>query len=870
MINQVIFSALLHDIGKLFFKSEKSHKNHLEAGLFAANELWNQEIPQLIKEGIKYHHFKNLKAKEKEVLPETWLIYEADNISAGLDRREEQEIIELQTENKQKFDSKMALVSTFELLNSAEENLNSLEEIKNKAAYKLQMLGEEDKNNQEPEIIYPEPNLQNTTDEYKKLANRWNTQVSKHKDILIQNPNAMLSLMESVLSYAPSDTCTERIPDISLYEHLRITAGIASCMYLYGAENKINYQDLGHWDKTKEHRQQPQFLLVGGSVSGIQKFIYNITSKGALKGLRARSFYLEVLIEHIIDEILELCGGLSRANIIYSGGGNFYLLLPNTEACKSVLENIEKKLNEWLWENFRGSLSFAIDYIECSSAELMDKKNEATKKRQGLMASKWKELSSKLSSKKAKKFAVLNNEKFNSILEPQENVFSSEECAISRVDHDLIDYDFGNEKKKCNFMAASLQKLGQKLPKANFIRIEKNKSKTTKNNLQENCVFLPDLINENKECWLSLIEASGENQTNISRNLEEQILNNIKNNRLYSINRWVLSKAIHAVLMIGNYYPTLINDDMPDFEDLAKKSIGNKKIGVLRADIDDLGTLFTSKLQSQINTFSRSAMLAKHLSMFFKLYINQICRAKLGENLESCKLTEYTNQEKSRNVVIVYSGGDDLFIVGAWNEVIELSVDIQKCFEKYTCGKLTLSAGVQVFAPKTPIIEMAKKTEIAEKKAKNNKYKNTEKNSICIFPNPRELEYYNSTQKREIKHTHKDTYNWEEFQRLLQNIENFKSFAKDNPSFTYKLYSTVEDLFSKSEQGLINLPRLAYMLTKLEDRIKDQKEIIQEFNKAIDNYLLDCESKNADQDIGLRLKDIKTLTTIVNYLQRKE
>ena len=58
-------------------------------------------------------------------------------------------------------------------------------------------------------------------------------------------------------------------------------------------------------------------------ISGIQSFIYTIGEKGALKGLRARSFYLEIMMEHIVDELLEKLS-LSRANLIYTGGGHCY------------------------------------------------------------------------------------------------------------------------------------------------------------------------------------------------------------------------------------------------------------------------------------------------------------------------------------------------------------------------------------------------------------------------------------------------------------------------------------------------------------------------------------------------------------------
>lgn len=59
----------------------------------------------------------------------------------------------------------------------------------------------------------------------------------------------------------------------------------------------------------------PIFALFSCDLSGIQSFIYNITSKGALKSQRSRSFLLDLLMEHLMDEILEALG-LSRANLI--------------------------------------------------------------------------------------------------------------------------------------------------------------------------------------------------------------------------------------------------------------------------------------------------------------------------------------------------------------------------------------------------------------------------------------------------------------------------------------------------------------------------------------------------------------------------
>ena len=59
------------------------------------------------------------------------------------------------------------------------------------------------------------------------------------------------------------------------------------------------FQCVGGWNISQIRLQL--FLLYSLDLSGIQDFIYTITSDGALKALRARSFYLELLTEHLVD-----------------------------------------------------------------------------------------------------------------------------------------------------------------------------------------------------------------------------------------------------------------------------------------------------------------------------------------------------------------------------------------------------------------------------------------------------------------------------------------------------------------------------------------------------------------------------------------
>lgn len=97
-------------------------------------------------------------------------------------------------------------------------------------------------------------------------------------------------------------------------------------------------------------------------VSGIQNFIYTITSRNALRTLRARSFYLEIMMEHMVDLLLDKLE-LSRANLIYSGGGHCYLLLPNTENTVKTLLKFKQEMNTWFLKYFQTELFIAFGYV---------------------------------------------------------------------------------------------------------------------------------------------------------------------------------------------------------------------------------------------------------------------------------------------------------------------------------------------------------------------------------------------------------------------------------------------------------------------------------------------------------------------------
>lgn len=57
-------------------------------------------------------------------------------------------------------------------------------------------------------------------------------------------------------------------------------------------------------EEAENFYNEKAFRMLSLDISGIQKFIYTIHSSGALKMLRSRSFYLEIMMEHMVDELL--------------------------------------------------------------------------------------------------------------------------------------------------------------------------------------------------------------------------------------------------------------------------------------------------------------------------------------------------------------------------------------------------------------------------------------------------------------------------------------------------------------------------------------------------------------------------------------
>ncbi len=399
MENKIVYSALLHDIGKLIMRATGERRSH---AIIGAEYLKQKDFDEEVILPVKFHHAKDLREISNTIQKDSplYIVYEADNISSAIDRRKN-----IAGDNQDmEWKPDVALKSIFSSFKAQAGEKQYY--------YPLRDL------NPDNDINYPTETIYASADKYQNLKKILDEKLSK--DLTV---NSLLELLESTMTYVPSSTNMNENADISLFDHSKTTAGIAHAMYKYFKENNIT--DLREKLYTSPNRDEKYFLLLSADISGIQDFIYTISSKGALKSLRARSFYLEILLENIVDELCEKTG-LTRANLLYTGGGHFYMLLPGTQSVKEIIKEAENKINQWFLDEFGTDLYIAFAYIEASSNELAKSKNL------------FKSLSFKLSEKKQRRY---NNEQLKQILRPKE-LKSRRECTICNTSsRTTTDYD---------------------------------------------------------------------------------------------------------------------------------------------------------------------------------------------------------------------------------------------------------------------------------------------------------------------------------------------------------------------------------------------------------------------------------------------
>lgn len=739
----VILAALLHDVGKLLHRGDAGYEGtHQNASYdFIENlgsKLRNDTLYdlELMKVIVKHHHsrkpvtledphFKGMNEDEKKrVWKLITIVKRADTYSCAerdLDQQRRREV-ELR---------KAPLDSIFSFVNL--ETKEQKEKDRNKEKYNLETF--------KPLSSFPSAINALTDKEINDLIGQFTNAIpdfsgfKSFDDVL----NKWLNILEKYMWAVPSDTRYET-SDVSLYDHLRSTAAIAACLY---KRHIVAIEEGKKLDRTNE------FIFIGGDFSGIQDYIFDITNRGsggAAKRLRARSFFISVFSEATIHKILHSLELPIVCNL-FSSGGKFLMLAPNVEGMERALWNVKKEIEREIHKTYFSQFSFLMAWLPIKGFK------------EKFKVYNFFDIADDM-------FHLLETEKarksLNALLDGAENwnerAFVADEmyeeyqahgacsiCGRGPATHEEKERNEEEEAVRCCFTCYRDKLMGQRLPKAEFVAFGRGEVSKEDEDEGRKIVIFHKQENDGrqKDYYAEFLDSWKESDDFYLIYDIGQQGDSANKNRLIPLNKYY-----------ANYVPAS-EKGVLSFEDIAgcsswmngDKKFGSSLIGVLKADVDNLGLIFSKGFENpdrlerglteiDRKTVSRYLTMSRMLDLFFSGWVKETMSNGSKESLltelnemdsvNQDRLKKYLESDtiNFRNIYTVYSGGDDLVLVGPWETMVVFSIFLNMQFRKYTCNNqdITMSAGLAVVKPKHPIASAIKQAdELLDKSKKEGK-----------------------------------------------------------------------------------------------------------------------------------------------------
>jgi len=270
---------------------------------------------------------------------------------------------------------------------------------------------------------------------------------------------------------------------------------------------------------------------------------------------------------------------------------------------------------------------------------------------------------------------------------------------------------------------------------------------------------------------------------------------------------------------LKSYIPKKDNTPLT-LEEIAQNSCkdfdnGIKALGILKADVDGMGNFIkNSNVTENLINFDN---FSKEIDAFFSGYVTDVLRGK----------SKYGN--KFRNIYTVFAGGDDLFLIGAWDEILEFARVIRNDFMDFQNNNgLTISFGIVVSKPSVPIKYLA---EISEEYLESSKELDG-KDAVTLFD---------------------ETVKWDNYLKIFRELEEVFEDREFDTVYLYRLLEICEMAknvkFNNSIKETIWKSKLVY-ISKENNEIDVLEKIyskIEEYPKEVKLFLFEYIYKRRDE-----------------------
>jgi len=252
---------------------------------------------------------------------------------------------------------------------------------------------------------------------------------------------------------------------------------------------------------------------------------------------------------------------------------------------------------------------------------------------------------------------------------------------------------------------------------------------------------------------------------------------------------------------LKSYVPKKENTPLT-LEEIANNSCKNletgiKALGVLKADVDGMGNFIkNSNVTENLVNFDR---FSKEIDAFFSGYVTDVLRGK----------SKY--KDKFKNIYTVFAGGDDLFLIGAWNEILDFARVIRNDFIDFQNNQgLTISFGIVISKPSIPIKYLAEISEEYLEKSKEVE----EKDALTMFD---------------------ESVKWESYLEVFEKLEKIFEDKEFDTVYLYRLLDICEMSkrvkFNNSIKDTMWKSKLVYI-----SKDKNEEDILENIYSYIEKY----------------------------------
>ncbi len=568
------------------------------------------------------------------------------------------------------------------------------------------------------------PSLPSATDSLEAYRHHWNAFLEELKRI---STTAGAPLGERIRCFLPTFAALfekyawcipaatdDALADISLYDHSRAVAALAAALWReLGPEEA---EVAGRPEAEVKDTAAPRFTLLVGDLSGIQRFLYSIASAGAARLLRGRSFYLQLLTEGIGRALLRRLG-LPPTNLIYAGGGKLWLLAhaSGEPAARELAEEIDAAL----LRAHGAGLSFTLGAATASGSDFLQKRVSAL----------WQRALADAASSRRRRLRALAAREPGLLFDPFGGGGDEEPCRACGFP--VVATGISQEPR-CQGCTVQ-EHLGRMLPRARWLLVEDltapgaELGPSGEPRGQEVTLRLGAPLGVAFHLWPEKALPSPDREPTFDLALRldgTNFLQPAPDGDGRSRGFWMVARNRPEASEAAAATAT--------FEELALRSEGAPLLAVLRLDVDNLGRVFAPEragglLPDERASLSRVATLSRQLAYFFGGLVGWLVREEAPSGSGA-----WTRNDRLQ---IIYSGGDDAFVVGAWSDVLDLAAEVRNRFREFAANpSLGISAGVALVDAHHPIAAAAELAGELEAAAKAHRRESgREKDAIAVI-----------------------------------------------------------------------------------------------------------------------------------------